>query len=228
MCCFNDIAAIHQNRGSLHYIYIYIHFLSRPPLLCTPSPQFLSVNTTLQLFTLNSEGHKDQAWPSHLQRYSLERKADTHKHRKARPLSRCETRTDRPKRSVRAQQTYYLIFLGLDKQFGGGDARLVRRNLILEGGKKKKGQCHQPLQRVFTQATTNIVLPLSDNNSIQFQGAKCSAAIWLLISVKVSAGCVQINLLVKIRAVTVESLGFFHQIIPPNPSVSTFVQFLER
>lgn len=63
---------------------------------------------------------------------------------------------------------FYLIFLRLDEEFGRGDTSLIRRGLILE----KKRTITPPLLSVCTHAATNIVLPLSDNNTIQFQGTR--------------------------------------------------------
>ncbi len=111
------------------------------------------------------------------------------------------------------KHAFYLVLLGLDKQFGCGDARLVWRDLVL-GGKKTMPP---PLQWEFTQAATNC-LSLPDNGTIQFKGKKHSTTTWLLIKANVSAGWVQINLHLKIRVITAVPLGFLSHIIPPDYS----------
>lgn len=131
-----DMAAIHQTQASFFFFFSLLHIL---PPLCSPLPLSLSVNTTLQLLTLNSGGDKNQPWPSHLQCYSLERKhtnSCTHTYKcQAVPPPR---NIHRPAAAKRASTTFYLVFLGLDEQFGRGDARLVRRDLVLEEGGRQR------------------------------------------------------------------------------------------
>ncbi len=126
--CITDMAAIHQTTASFFFSF----FTS-----LLPSPLSLSVNTTLQLLTLNFGGDKDQAWPCHLQCYSLERKAHkrmcTHTYKCQAALPPWSTQRPNSFRVYEHNaQHFYLVFLGLDEQFGRGDARLVGGDLILE------------------------------------------------------------------------------------------------
>lgn len=96
-----------------------------------------TVNITLQLLTLTSEGDKDgaQTFPPSLL-FSRKKGAHTGAHK----TTRAGWSTHKQATSqcgVRAQQTrFYLVFFWLHEQFGCCDAGLVWRDLTLRKSKK--------------------------------------------------------------------------------------------
>lgn len=147
------MAAIHQNKNFLPFV---LFLLSLPPPLCASLPLLLSVNTTLQLLTLNSGGDKDQAWPSHLQCHSLERKTHngthTHIQMPGCPPTTKHRQTNNSRACMhnilpRIPRTRWAVWLCWCE---------TRMEGSYSGAKKRAKPSH--LQWMFTQASTNIAL----------------------------------------------------------------------